>query len=524
MDELLFSAVAIVVVFGLAILALWAFYQRPSKDIAYVRTGMFGQKVIVNEGGLVLPIVHDVMPVNRKTIRVEIERDNKAGLITKDSLRVDVIAEIFLRVGEDSDAIATAARTLGQRTLEKQSMKEFLEAQCVAALRSVAASMDLEELHQNRPEFEHRVHETLNVEFQKNGLELVTVSLKRLDQTDKEYFDPTNTFDAKGLIKLDASAEESKKRRNEIEQDTQTNIERKNMEATKHRLKIEQDQIAAQKDQEKVVAQLKENAEREIERIKFENETEVERLRKEMKVRLAAFEKETLNAWIEADKTNAEAARIKEMIATAREKAEAERDKLLEVISAEKEAKRQTIIATANADVEKLAAAAAKVRYEVEAVGKSALNNASNLLSNDQINMQVKMEIVRQLPQIISESVKPIANIDGIKIMHLDGLANAAGGGSGSGGNGTVASGSSGGGGDSLADQVVNSALRYRAQSPLVESLLNEVGLKGSGINDFTKQLQEDMQTKAGSESPKPDSSDHGADVKDDEPPTDTKH
>jgi len=224
------------------------------------------------------------------------------------------------------------------------------------------------------------------------------------------------------------------------------------------------------------------------------------------------------------DDVETQATKITEQIATAREEAEAQRNKLIEVISAQKEAERQTIIAQANSEVEKLAAKAAEIRYMAEAAGKSALNKAANLLENDQINMQVKMEIVRQLPQIISESVKPIENIDGIKIMHLDGLANAAGGGSGSGGNGTVASGSSGGGGDSLADQVVNSALRYRAQSPLVESLLNEVGLKGSGINDFTKQLQEDMQTKAGSELPKPDSSDHGADVKDDEPPTDTKH
>lgn len=520
---MLITLIVLVLLTAVALL-FWAFYHQPSKDIAYVRTGLFGEKIIVNEGGLVLPVVHAIMPVNRKTIRVEIERDNKAGLITKDSLRVDVIAEVSLRVAPEDEAIATAARTLGKRTMDTESMKEFLEAQCVSGLRSVAASMDLEELHRNRTQFEHSVRDGLESEFNKNGLELVMVALKRLDQTDKEYFDPTNTFDALGLIKLDKISEDSKKKRNDIEQENAVAIQKRNKEAAEQKLTIEQQEVEAQKNQEKYIAELHARTAREIDQIKFSNEVAVDQAKRDMELQQAEFKKATLEAWMVTDDVETQATKITEQIATAREEAEAQRNKLIEVISAEKEAKRQTIIAQANSEVEKLAAKAAEIRYMVEAAGKSALNKAANLLENDQINMQVKMEIVRQLPQIISESVKPIENIDGIKIMHLDGLANAAGGGSGSGGNGTVASGSSGGGGDSLADQVVNSALRYRAQSPLVESLLNEVGLKGSGINDFTKQLQEDMQTKAGSESPKLDSSDHGADVKDDEPPTDTKH
>lgn len=35
----------------------------------------------------------------------------------------------------------------------------------------------------------------------------------------------------------------------------------------------------------------------------------------------------------------------------------------------------------------------------------------------------------------------------------------------------------------SLADQLVNSALKYRAQAPLIDSLLKEVGIKGGDIN-----------------------------------------
>ena len=42
-----------------------------------------------------------------------------------------------------------------------------------------------------------------------------------------------------------------------------------------------------------------------------------------------------------------------------------------------------------------------------------------------------------------------------------------------------------------LADQMTNSALRYRAQAPLVDSLMNELGIKGGDINGFTSSLSD---------------------------------
>ncbi|MGB5599415.1 MAG: flotillin domain-containing protein, partial [Thiothrix litoralis] len=236
---------------------------------------------------------------------------------------------------------------------------------------------------------------------------------------------------------------------------------------------------------------------RKIEEINIEKELLIERAQQSVNVQQAALEREVSMAWIETNKVKAEFEKISEEIRTARERAEAERSKVVELISAEKEARRQYIIAESNADVEKLASMSAQLRYEVEAAGKRALNEASNLLSNDQIAMQVKMEIVRQLPNIIRESVRPMENIEGIKIMHIDGLNNAmgrssGGGNGGSGGEGNNGNGN-GGGGSNLAEQVVDSALRYRAQVPLIESLLGEVGLKGGSLNDMTRGLHEEM-------------------------------
>ena len=87
---------------------------------------------------------------------------------------------------------------------------------------------------------------------------------------------------------------------------------------------------------------------------------------------------------------------------------------------------------------------------------------------------------------IIRESVKPMENIDSIKIVQVEGL-NGAGGASVAGVGGE---GGNGGGGGNLSDQVVTSALRYRAQAPLVDQLLSEVGLSGADLNGLAGALR----------------------------------
>ena len=84
--------------------------------------------------------------------------------------------------------------------------------------------------------------------------------------------------------------------------------------------------------------------------------------------------------------------------------------------------------------------------------------------------MRIKLALMEALPAIIEQSVKPLENIDGIRILHVDGLNG--------GGAGGGASGTGGGSEGGLADQVVSSALRYRSQAPLVDAMLSEIGLK----------------------------------------------
>src|SRR4029077_15143117 len=62
----------LVVVAIVVAIIVWLFnwlYLRPSKERAFVRTGLAGQKVVMNGGAFVLPIVHEGLPAKMKTLR-----------------------------------------------------------------------------------------------------------------------------------------------------------------------------------------------------------------------------------------------------------------------------------------------------------------------------------------------------------------------------------------------------------------------------------------------------------------------
>src|SRR5207253_2341956 len=241
--------VAIVVAIGVWLLH-WL-YLRSSKERAFVRTGLGGQKVVLDGGAFVLPIVHEVIPVNMNTLRLEVSRGRDKALITKDRMRVDVIAEFYVRVAATADAVAAAAQTLGLRTMEPDQLEELIEGKFVDALRTAAAEMTMEELHERRGAYVKRVRETVAEDLTKNGLELEAASLTQLDQTSMEFFNPSNAFDAEGLTRLTEEIERRKKIRNDIEQDTMVQIRTKNLETEKLSLEIDRESESARLQQER---------------------------------------------------------------------------------------------------------------------------------------------------------------------------------------------------------------------------------------------------------------------------------
>ena len=99
----------------------------------------------------------------------------------------------------------------------------------------------------------------------------------------------------------------------------------------------------------------------------------------------------------------------------------------------------------------------------------------------------MRLKLAEKIEDIIRESVKPMANIGDIKIVDVNGLPGFSGGmNSGGGGSGSASNKIDGSGRDgNLADSVVNSALRYRAHQPFLDSLLKEIGMNPGEISNI---------------------------------------
>ena len=242
-------ALAIAVVIG-AYLLRWL-YRRSTKDTAFVRTGFGGEKVVINGGAFVIPVLHEVTPVSMNVMRVEVRRGQSNALITRDRMRVDLIAEFFLRVQPSVSAVALAAQTLGRRAMEPDDIHALFEGKFSSALRTVAAEMTLEEIHEKRSQFMARVRDQAAEALSQNGLELENVALVDLDQTSLEYFDPSNAFDAQGLTQLTESIELRRKMRNQIEQQTLVEIRNQNLESERRMLELDRESEYARIDQER---------------------------------------------------------------------------------------------------------------------------------------------------------------------------------------------------------------------------------------------------------------------------------
>ncbi len=618
-------------------------YRRSSKEVSFVRTGLRGEKVVISGGAFVLPIIHNITAVGMRTLRIEVKRGGDKAFITQNRMRVEIVAEFYVRVTPSKEAVSIAAGTLGKRTMEPESLRDLVQGRFVDALGIVAAKMSMEEIQEKRGEYIKAVKGIVADSLSSTGLELEAVSLTSVDQAGLEVFDPSNAFDAEGLTQLTEQIEAGKKKRNDIEQDTAIRIRAKNLEAEQKALEIDQArefsrllqerEIAKQRDKEttemavetarqerlaeeariqsaedvekariqqqdtieverslrehELTLQIEErkklrneierqteidikekNLEAEIRTLEIKKENEFARLKQEEEIssqrakqkaevlkvesdryveaeqaqikaqeevkkleieqqriieitriendqqaqaseiqkrkNLEIEEKnrelevlaktvEVLNAVESKEQARAEVVVAEEQVLSAQEVEIAERNKKLQLISAEMDGESEAIQITTLARAEKEAAQereqaekhaslASKLRYEIDAAGKLMLNEAENARSDESRQSDLRMELARNLDSIIREAVKPMENIDDIKIYELNGMPGF----NSNGGNGDFVgpvNGSNGGG--NLSENIVNAALRYRAQAPFVDNLLDEIGMSPKEISNI---------------------------------------
>lgn len=533
-------AIAIIIILAVIIVVLAWFYQRATREVSLVKTGVGGRKVIMDGGTIAVPYFHEVSRVNMQTLRLEVQRTGEAALITKDRMRVDVGVEFYVSVIPGEEGIARANQTLGNRTFHADQLRELIQGKLVDALRSVAARMTMDELHENRGTFVTDVREGLVDSLARNGLELDSVSLTSLDQTPFDQLDENNVFNAVGMRKLAEVVAKSKKERAEIDSDAEISVRRAAMEATKRRLQISLEEqqaeisqiqeietlkaaqlaeVAKRKaDGEREAAQARIHMEKEIRSADIARETaireaeiardkklqeieilkkrEIELANQESQIIIAAKSVEESKAQVIADEAKAEAVRATEGISTARQIAEAERRKSVALVAAKQEAEasgsRQQIAAQAEkeaavelakAKLEK--AEARKQEMLAEAEGRRALIAAENETAERIVEMKTNLARLEALPKIVAEMVKPAEKIDSIKIHQLSGF--------GSGQNEKKPA----GGDRPVISQVFDSILEMAVQLPALKKIGEDIGVNfDEGLADVTQKVARDKPDK----------------------------
>jgi uncharacterized membrane protein YqiK len=512
----------IVLVAILVVIAAWL-YERASREVSLVRTGLGGRKVVLDGGVIVLPYFHKVSRVNMQTMRLEVNRHGEQALITKDRLRVDVGVEFYVSVEPTEDSIARASQTLGSRTFEADKLRDLIEGKLLDTLRSVAAQQTMDNLHEGRGAFVKEVKSALTEEIRRNGLELESVSLTALDQTPFTALDENNAFNAVGMRKLAEVIANSKKERATIDADAEVSVRRSAMEAAKRTLQIDLEEQEAQIEQVKTLESLRaaqlaqiaaSKAESEIAanaaKIEMEKSIRASDIRREEEItkaeiaqRLAVetaeqqrnitLRKQSMDeakAEAAASGARAEAVKAAEDVETAKAIAAAERGKSLDLISAEKESQvhglrkqhaadteADTMVklagarlktAQSDADAEKARLSAMAEEMAMKAQNARAMNEAENAMSPEVIDLARDKARLEALPKIVEQMVRPAEKIDSIKIHHITGGALNRGG---------APAGSENGGDKPPVNQALDSIMDMALQLPALRKIGEDLGV-----------------------------------------------
>lgn len=499
--------IAIIAVF-LAIVFLNRFYKKASREVALVRTGAGGQKIVLDGGCLALPILHKVAEVNMRTMKLEIDRRGERSIITSDRLRVDAGVEFYVRVQPTQEGVATAAQALGGKSFRAAELAETLEGKLVDAILSVAAGYTMDTLQDNRGKYVAEVSAALSDNLAQNGLVLESVSLTHLDQTPFGALDENNAFNAVGMRRLAEIVASNKKQRAVIEADADVSVRQSQLDATKKRLLIEQHEEQAQISQQREIETDRAASQADIAEHQAESEQRREhaRIAREREVRIGEIERDRalrrleLEASLATDlarhdreielaakrideskaQSKAQAAKAEEVaslegVETARERAVAERDKELALIRAAEQAEVDdtrvkaevgTMMAMADAKARStsLRANAMKDEMLARAEGQAALVEADNAQSAEIIGMKIDLARLEALPEIVGRMVKPAEKIESIRINHISGFGNGGGGPAGSGDKAVV-------------NQVVEGVLSMALQLPAVQKLGEQIGI-----------------------------------------------
>ncbi len=449
--------------------------MKKAKQASEIETERSASQIAITEARVRTEEESERFQIN-KTRAVEearIASDNKVKSLAIQRGTETDIAEVNARSQVEKERLQSRQQIESERVAREQEVRE---AQIQSKLTVATFETEADGKIENARLLTQNEVETARVNTEKS-IELANVESER-------------------MVRITAQEARSEFERAEVTRSLIVETERLRMEEEvrardierQHKIKMAETASYREVEDARVVAdreieELRTAARRYIERFDIEQQMEIELTDK---ARLIAVVNKAIDEAVVRTR-EAEAlqtlAQSEEQIESRRAEEKATRAKSVDIIDAETRAERERIrtvkMAEANkeaserrAEAEIAEAQAAEFRYNVDAEGNRKLNEAENSRNQESRRSALLEGVVNRLPEIIREQVKPMENIDSIKILQVDGLPGLNSPTEGS-ATGEPKSGPEG----SVSDQVVSSAMKYRTQVAFVDGLMEEIGL-----------------------------------------------
>ncbi len=167
--------VAILFVFVFLIILIKRYKRCPSDRILVVYGKVGGgqsAKCIHGGAAFIFPVIQDYEFLNLTPMSIEV---NLVNALSKQNIRVNVPSRFTIGISTEPGVMQNAAeRLLG---LAMQDIQELAKEIIFGQLRLVVASMDIEEINNDRDKFLTNISQSVESELKKVGLKLINVNI-----------------------------------------------------------------------------------------------------------------------------------------------------------------------------------------------------------------------------------------------------------------------------------------------------------------------------------------------------------
>lgn len=280
MNSYTLLVVLVPVIFWLVLGFRW-WVSVPS-GMAYVRSGRGGQRVLLHGGAFVIPGLHYLSKFRLQTYSVELKAEQADSLRTQDLLRVDLDLVVSIRLAAQPQALLAATRAFGQKGVQVSYVQNWLDTDFRTVVETLVAGHDMEGLHQQRKAFLKTVGEALGISLANYGLELVSISLMKLQQTDACHYDQANYLDVKGLALLDKASLEYSKYSRTQQREAALVAKRQDFDAAIQHMDWERKEFVARLEHIRFKAEEDARAEQALEEIQIAKELALEMVQRDV--------------------------------------------------------------------------------------------------------------------------------------------------------------------------------------------------------------------------------------------------